>query len=282
MSRRRCGERPRELDQLASLGGLERDPRVVGIVELRLAELEAAEHEVRLVTPVRAKPLARDGADVPGEAKVVEHRRFGREILYEVARRVVAFEQPRQLSGRTGRPQDLFGADARVHRGLGAPLEELELAFVAFGQELERDAERLELLAPGVVPRRVVGRDEREGNALFHVRERCAAMVVASERGGLRRSGKPAQLLLERGRDRTMHANLPARVELLNEGVAEQRVRERVLVEGIGGPHDARFERGVDRVQRLVLSDAGDIGRDPERERDLEQCSRRQQPVRRI
>ena len=74
------------------------------------------------------------------------------------------------------------------------------------------------------MPRRVVGRDEREWNALFRVRERGATVVVASERRGLRGSGKPTQLLLERGRDRAMHADLPARVEFLDERVAEQRV----------------------------------------------------------
>ena len=61
-----------------------------------------------------------------------------------------------------------------------------------------------------------------------------------------------------------------------------RRVRERVLVERIGGPHDARFERGVDRVERLVLFDAGDVGRDRQRERDLEQRAGREQPVRRV
>jgi hypothetical protein len=62
--------------------------------------------------------------------------------------------------------------------------------------------------------------------------------------------------------------------------VTEQRVRERVVIERVGRANDASSEGAIDGVQRVVLVDTGNLGRDRKRECHLEQCADRQQSVR--
>ena len=64
--------------------------------------------------------------------------------------------------------------------------------------------------------------------------------------------------------------------------MAEQRVGECVVVEGVADAHDARLERAVDRIQRVILFEAGDLGGDRKRERHIEQCRDGKQPVGRV
>ena len=71
-------------------------------------------------------------------------------------------------------------------------------------------------------------------DASLCARNRRAVEVVAGERGGRRRVGSAADLLLDRLGDRAVHPHLSARVELLDQRVAEQRVSERVPVELVG------------------------------------------------
>ena len=196
-----------------------------------------------------------------------------RRLREVVGRRAVAFGTCDGIAGLACRLDRLFEPERPGERE-AEPREEAWSPDVLGRHEVQGNAQERRRVVVGVRRLRRLCGGERGRDAALRTRHRRAPVEVVRDVGDALGAA-----LFHRLRDPAVEADLPRRVQLRVERVADERVGEVIRVDFTRRAEELGRERLVERVEGGSLVDTGRTRRDVEAGDALEGRRHRQEPV---